>query len=292
MKKEFEMSMVGELTFFLGLQVKQKKEDIFVSQEKYARNIVKKFGLDSKKHASTLMSSSTKLNVDSSRVVSPTLYKSIIGSLLYLTASRPDIAFSVGVCARYQGALKESHLTAVKRILRYINGTPDYGLWYSKDSNACLAGYSDADCAGSVNDRKSTSGGCFYLGKNLVSWMSKKQNSVSLSTAEVGYIAAGSCCTQLLWMKKLLHDYGIPQDTMCIFCDNTSAINLSKNPVQHSKSKYIEIRYHFIRDFVEERVVCLEFIHIDNQKANIFTKPLDGPRFKSLRKTIGVGTIP
>ena len=118
MKKEFEMSMVGELTFFLGLQVKQKKEGIFVSQEKYARNIVKKFGLDSKKHASTPMSSSTKLNVDSFGVeVSPTLYRSIIGSLLYLTASRPDIAFSVGVCARYQAAPKESHLIAVKRII-------------------------------------------------------------------------------------------------------------------------------------------------------------------------------
>ena len=115
MKKEFEMSMVGELTFFLGLQVKQKEEGIFISQEKYARNIVKKFGLDSKKHASTPISSSTKLNVDSSGIeVSPTLYRSIIRSLLYLTASRPDIAFSVGVCARYQAAPKESHLTVVK----------------------------------------------------------------------------------------------------------------------------------------------------------------------------------
>ena len=146
MKKEFEMSIVGKLTFFLGLQVKQRKECIFISQEKYARNIVKKFGLDSKKHASTPMSSSTKLNVDSSGVeVSPILYRSIIRSLLYLTASRPDIAFSVGVCARYQATPKESHLTAVKRIIRYVNGTPDYGLWYSKDSKACLAGYLDAD---------------------------------------------------------------------------------------------------------------------------------------------------
>ena len=141
-----------------------------MSQEKYARNIVKKFGLDSKKHASTPMSSSTKLNVDSSEVeVSPTLYRSIIGSLLYLTVSRPDIAFSVGVCVRYQAAPKESHLTAVKRIIRYINGNPDYGLWYSKDSNECLASYSDVDWGGSVDDRKSTLGGCFYLGNNLVS---------------------------------------------------------------------------------------------------------------------------
>ena len=129
MKKEFKMSMVGEFTFFLGLQVKERKEGIFISQEKYARNIVKKFGLDSKKNAFTPMSSSIKLSVDSSSVeVSPTLYRSIIGSLLYLMTSRPDIAFSVGVCARYQAAPKESHLTTVKRIIRYVNGTPDYGL--------------------------------------------------------------------------------------------------------------------------------------------------------------------
>ena len=113
---------------------------------------------------------------------------------------------------------------------------------------------------------------------------------MSLSTAEAEYIATGSCCTQLLWMKKLLHDYGIPQDTMCFLCDNISAINLSKNSVQHSKLKHIEIRYHFIRDLVEDKVVCLEFIHIDNQKVDIFTKPLDGPRFESLRNTIGIGT--
>ena len=171
----------------------------------------------------------------------------------------------------------------MKRIIRYVNGTSDYGLWYSKDSNACLASYLDADWAGSVDDRKSTLGGCFYLGNNLVSWMSKKQNSMSLSMAEAEYIAAGSCCTQLLWMKRLLHDYRIPQDTMCVFCDNTRAINLSKNLAQHSKSKHIEIRYHFIRDLVEDKVVCLELIHTDNQKTNIFTKPLNGPRFESLR---------
>ena len=142
--------------------------------------------------------------------MSPTLYRSIIRSLLYLTASRPDIAFSVGVCARYQAAPRESHLTTVKRIIRYINGTPNYGLWYSKDSNACLASYSDADWAGSVDDQRSTSGGCFYPGNNLVSWISKKQNSVSLFTAEAKYIAARSCCTQLFWMKKQLHSYRIP----------------------------------------------------------------------------------
>ena len=239
------------------------------------------------------MSSSAKLSLDATGVeVDSTLYRSMIGSLLYRTVSRPDIAFSVRVCARFQVALKESHLMTVKWIIRYINGTSDYGIWYSKDSNECLAGYSDADWAGCINDRKSTLSGCFYLGNNLVSWMSKKWNSVSLSTAEAKYIAVRSCCGQLLWMRKLLHDYGITQDTMCVFCDNTSAINLSKNLVQHSKSKQIEIQYHFIWDLVEEKIVCLEFINTDNQKTDIFTKPLNGLRFESLHKIIGVGIIP
>ena len=131
MKREFEMSIVGELNYFLGLHVKQWKDGIFISQEKYAKNLVKRFGLDSKKHTSTPMSSSAKLSLDATSVdVDPKLYRSMIGSLLYLTASRLDIAFSVGVCARFQAAPKESHLTAVKRIIRYINGTSDYRIWY------------------------------------------------------------------------------------------------------------------------------------------------------------------
>nr|XP_023916639.1 uncharacterized protein LOC112028207 [Quercus suber] len=210
MKREFEMSMVEELNYFLGLQVKQREDGIFISQEKYAKNLVKRFGLDLKKHTSTPMSSSAKLSHDAAGIdVDPTLYRSMIGSLLYLTTSRLDIAFSVGVCARFQATPKESHLTAVKRIIRYINDTSDYGIWYLRDSNECLAGYFDADWAGCIDDRKSTFGGCFYLGNNLVSWMSKKQNSVSLLTAEAEYIAGASCYAQLLWMKKLLHDDGI-----------------------------------------------------------------------------------
>ena len=164
---------------------------------------MKRFGLDSKKHESTPMSFLVKLSFDLAGVeVDPTLYRSIIGSLLYLTASGLDIAFSVGVCAYFQVAPKESHMTVVKRIICYVNRTSDYGIWYLRDSNDCLAGYLDADWARSVDDRKSTSGVCFYLGNNLESWMSKKQNLVSLSTAEAEYIAVGSYCAQLLWMKK------------------------------------------------------------------------------------------
>ena len=122
-------------------------------------------------------------------------------------------------------------MTTLKRIIKYVKTTADFGVWYNKDTNDVLAGYSDADWAGNANDRKSTSGGCFYVGNNLVSQMSKKQNFISLSTAEAEYIAAGSCCTQLLWMQKLLNDYGICQEHHIIYCDNTSAINISKNPI-------------------------------------------------------------
>jgi len=289
MKQEFEMSMIGELNYFLGLQVKQTAEGIFISQSKYARDLVKRFGLDGKSHARTPMSTSVKISSDLvGKSIDPSLYRSMIGSIMYLTASRPDIAFSVGVCARFQANPKESHLTAVKRIIRYVNDTLSYGIWYSRETNLVVVGYSDADWAGNDDDRKSTSGGCFYVGNNLVAWMSKKQASISLSTAEAEYIAAGSCCTQLLWMKTQLGDYRFTQDTMIINCDNTSAINISKNPVQHSRTKHIDIRHHFLRDLVESEVVSLSFIPTENQLANILTKPLDGSRFESLRKAIGV----
>lgn len=185
MQSEFEMSMVGELNFFLGFQIKQMNDGIFISQSKYAKNIVKKFGIDKSSHKRTPAATHVKLTKDESgESVDQSLYRSIIGSLLYLTASRLDIAYVVGVCARYQANPKMSHLTQAKRIVRYISGTADFGLLYSLDTTSTLVGYCDADWAGSAVDRRSTSGGCFYLGNNLISWFSKKQNCISLSTAE------------------------------------------------------------------------------------------------------------
>jgi hypothetical protein len=289
MKQEFEMSIITELNYFLGIQVKQTSKGIFISQSKYAKYLVKRFGLDGKSHARTPMSTSIKISTDlTGKSVDPTLYISMIGSLLYLTASRLDIAFNVGVCARFQANPKESQLTAVKRIIRYVNDTFLYGIWYSREKNLVVAGYSDANCASNVDDRKSTSGGCFYVGNNLVAWNSWKQSSISLSIAEAEYIVAGSHCTQLLWKKKMLYVYGFTKDTMIINCDNTSAINISKNPVQHSQTKHIDIRHHFLRDLVGSQVVSLSFIPTDNELADILTKPLDGSRFESLQKANGV----
>ena len=226
---------------------------------------MKKFGLEYASSVRTLMSPNVKLTVDFfSKSVDPSLHKSMIGGLLYLTASRPDISYSVRVCAKYQANPKKSHMTALKRIIKYVKTTVEFGVWYSKDTSDVLAGYSDADWAWNANDRKSISGSCLYMGNNLVSLMSKKQNSMSLSTAEVEYIVAGSCCTQLLWMQKLLHDYGICQEHLTIYCDNTSAINISKNPIQHSRTKHIEIRHNFIRELVKDCTLTLKFIHTDD----------------------------
>ncbi|XP_075494815.1 secreted RxLR effector protein 161-like [Primulina tabacum] len=162
-------------------------------------------GFKQGEHTKTPMGSNEKLSKDvAAEDVDNTLYRSIIGSLLYLTASRLDLMFSVCLCARYQSNPKISHLKAVKRILRYIAGTIDLGLWYTHETNSNLVGFSDADWAGDLDDRKSTSGGCFYLGNNLISWHSIKQNCVSLSTAESEYVAAGSGCTQLLWMNQMI----------------------------------------------------------------------------------------
>ena len=194
MTTKFEMSMMGELTYFLGLQIKQTEKGISICQEKYLMNLLKKYELTDCSSVKTPMVPPNNLGPDlTGKSVNQTQYRGMIGSLMYLLASRPDIQFSVCLCARYQADPKESHLTAVKRIIRYLKGTPNLGLYYPKCSGFDLKGYTYSDYARCNMDRKSTSGSCQFLGGRLVSWFSKKQKSISTSTAEAEYIAAGSC---------------------------------------------------------------------------------------------------
>jgi hypothetical protein len=215
-------------------------------------------------------------------------YLSMIGSLLYLCASRPDIMLSVCMCARYQSDPKECHLVAVKRILRYLVSMPCFGIWYPKRSTFDLIGYSDSDYAGCKVDRKSTSGTCQFLGRSLVSWSSKKQTFVALSTVEAEYVAAGQCCAQLLWMRQTLQDFGYNLSKVPLLCDNESAIRMADNLVEHSRTKHIDIRHHFLRDHQQKGDIEVYHISTENQLAGIFTKPLDEKTFCRLRSELNV----
>jgi hypothetical protein len=249
MMQKFEMSMMGELTYFLGFQVKQHKDDTFISQTKYTQDLLKRFGMKDAKPAKTPMGMDGHLylNKGGKYVVQKT-YQSMIGSLLYLCASRPDIMLSVCMYAIFQSDPKECHLVAVKRILRYLVSTPCFGIWYPKGSTFDLIEYSDSDYVGCKVDRKSTSGTCQFLGRSLVSWSSKKQTSVALSNVEAEYVATGQCCAQLLWMRQTLRDFGYNLSKVPLLCDNESAIRLVDNPVEHSRTKHIDIWHHFLRD--------------------------------------------
>ncbi|CAM8978671.1 unnamed protein product [Rhodiola kirilowii] len=215
----------------------------------------------------------------------------MIGSLPHLTASRPDIMYSVYLCARFQADPRETHLKAVKRILRYLKGTDTLCLWYPRNGDLRLVGYTDANFVGSKVDRKSTSGMAQFFGTCLVSWDSKKQNSVALSTAEADYITAAACCSHLLWLKQQLTEYGISFDSIPILCDNTSVINISKNHVQHSGTKHIEIKHHFLRDCVEKGLVSVDFYRTKEQVADIFTKALNREPFERLCMELGMTSL-
>ncbi|GJX21292.1 putative ribonuclease H-like domain-containing protein [Tanacetum coccineum] len=289
MHKRFQMSSMGKLTFFLGLQVEQRKDGIFLSQDKYVYDILKKFGFTTMKTTSKPMETHKSL---SSNVVEPDvdvhLYRSMIGTLIYLTSSRSDIMFAICACSRFQVTPKVSHMHAVKRIFRYLKGKPTLGLWYPKDSPMDLIAYSDSDYAGASIDRKSTTGGCQFLGSRLVSWQCKKQTIVANSTTEAEYIAASHCCGQVLWLQNQLLDYGYNFMRTKIHIDNESTISVIKNPVSHSKTKHIEIRFHFIRDSYEKKLIEMVKIHTDNNVADLLTKAFDVTRFEFLIASIGM----
>ncbi|GKB08801.1 hypothetical protein Tco_0837113 [Tanacetum coccineum] len=231
----------------------------------------------------------TKLDADlQGTPVDQTKYRSMIGGLMYLTASRLDIAFVTFVCARYQARPTKKHLKEVKRIFRYLRQSINMGLWYSKDSGFELIAYADADHAGCNDDCKSTSGGIQFLGDKLVSWSSKKQDCTAMSSAKAEYVSLSACCAQVIWMRTQLLDYGFHYHKIPIYCDSKSAIAISCNPVQHSRTKHINIRYHFIKEHVEKGTIELYFVGTEYQLADLFTKALPKERFEFLVHKIGM----
>ncbi|GKC87783.1 retrovirus-related pol polyprotein from transposon TNT 1-94 [Tanacetum coccineum] len=257
MTTKFKMSMMGQMSFFLGLQISQKPRGIFLNQSKYAYEIIKKYGLLTSDSVDTPMVEKNKLDEDlQGTPVDATLYRGMIGSLMYLTSSRPDLIYAVCLCARMS-----------------------------------LTVYANADQAGCQDTRHSTSGSAQFLGDKLVSWLSKKQKSTAISSTEAEYIALSGCCAQIIWMRSQLTDYGFQFNKIPLYCDNKSAIALCCNNVQHSRAKHIDVRYHFIKEQVKNRIVELYFVRTEYQLADIFTKPLPRERFNFLIEKLGTRSM-
>ncbi|GJY14092.1 hypothetical protein Tco_0383401 [Tanacetum coccineum] len=280
MHGRFEMSLMGEMKFFLGLQIHQSPRGIFINQAKYTLEILKKHGMEKGQSIGTSMATKPKLDADlSGEPVDQTDYRSKIGSLMYLTSSRPDIVQVVCYCARYQARPTEKHLKEVKRIFQYLRGTIHIGLWYPKGSCFELTAFSDVDHA--------PFGGTQFLGDKLVSWMLKKQDCTAMSSAEAEYVALSASCAQVMWMRTQLQDYGFNYNKIPC-CDSQSARAISCNPVQYSRTKHIHTRYHFIKEQVENGIIKLYFVRTEYQLADMFTKALPEERFQYLVRRIGM----
>jgi hypothetical protein len=239
------------------------------------------------KSMNTPMEAKLKLLVDiSSNLIDATLYRQIIGSLMYLMNTKPDICFAVNTLSQFLVEPRRVHLVAAKHVMRYLKGTMDYGLSYD---DFTLTGYTDVDWAGSVADKKSTSGCCFSLGSAMISWQSRKQSSISLSTAETEYIAACSASCEATWLQKLLTGlFDLEMRATTILCDNQSCIKMTENHVFHDRSKHIEIRYHFIRDMVQRGALKLQYISTDEQVVDVMTNPLSRVKFEHFRDKLGI----
>ncbi|GAU16794.1 hypothetical protein TSUD_200370 [Trifolium subterraneum] len=269
MMKTFDMTDLGKMRHFLGIEVIQNEQGIFLCQQRYAKDVLERFNMDKSNVVSSPIVTGTKLSKhDKSEEVNPTQFKQIVGSLMYLTATRPDVMFVVHMIARFMEHPLETHMIAAKRILRYIR---------------------DSDYGGDSDDRKSTSGYVFVLGPGAVSWSSRKQPIVTLSTTEAEFIAAAYCVCQGSWLKRILENLGLEQkQCLDVFCDNNSTIKLSKNPVLHGRSKHIDIRFHFLRNLSGEGMIELKHCTSQNQLADIMTKALKLEAFERLRERLGV----
>jgi hypothetical protein len=293
MMNVFDMTDMGKMRFFLGIEVIQKANGNFICQKKYAIEVLKRFGMAESNPVSSPIVPGVKLNKDDQGVqVDESYYKQIVGSLMYLTTTRPDMMFSVSLISRFMSRPTELHLQAAKRILRYLQGTTNFGILYKRDGMDELRAFTDSDYAGDVEDRKSTSGYVFLMSSGAVSWLSKKQPIVTLSTTEAEFVAAAGCASQAVWMRRVLENLGLAQkECTTIWCDNSSTIKLSKNPVMHGRSKHIDVRFHFLRDLVNDGIIQLLHCRTQEQIADLMTKALKVETFQKLREELGVCKI-
>jgi hypothetical protein len=302
---EFDMKDLGLMHYYLGLEVWKKLVEVFLGQGKYAIKILQKFGMmDCKSMDTPMITDIRKIRDSYSDPVDPSLYRQLIGSLMYLVNTRLDILFIMNTLSQFQVEPRHEHWTAANHVLRYILGTLNYGLRYTTSSDIQLHGFTDSNWAGSAEERKSTSGMCFSVGSAMISWGNMKHKSVALRIAEAEYIAAceacteaeyiaaceacteaeyiAACeaCTEAIWLRKLIPElFDQVPDSTIIHSDNQSCIRLLEHPVFHERSKHIEIKYYFIQDKVQEGELKLQYIPTDEQTTNILTKPLSRIKF-------------
>ncbi|KAG6526600.1 hypothetical protein ZIOFF_016592 [Zingiber officinale] len=291
MMTEFEMSDLGLLSYYLGIEVEQQKSRISLRQSAYAKKILSQFKMADCNATKHPMEPKTQLHKDlEGTPVDATEYRRIVGCLRYLLHTRPDLSYSVGMASRYMERPTIMHHRVVKQILRYLKGTIYFGLVYIKGPQEIgIFGYSDSDLAGDLDGRKSTSGMTFYFNESLVSWNSQRQKTVALSSCEAEFMAATTAACHALWLRSLASELtGVKSKPVTLFVDNKSAIALMKNPVFHGRSKHIDTRFHFIRECIEKGQIVVEFVNTGEQRADALTKALPGVKLAAMRQLLGV----
>ncbi|GJY44180.1 ribonuclease H-like domain-containing protein [Tanacetum coccineum] len=281
LNNEFDMTDLGALNYFLGISADRTPTGLFLSQKKYALQLLERAHMVTCNPSRTPVDTESKLGPEGVPVQDPTLYRSLAGGLQYLTFTRPDLSYAVQHICLYMHDPREPHFAALKRILRYVRGTVDFGLKLYVSATTSLVGYTDADWAGCPSTRRSTSGYCVFLGDNILSWSAKRQHTISRSSAEAEYQGVANVVAETAWIRNLLRELHSPLSTATlVYCDNVSAVYMSANLVQHQGMKHIEIDIHFVRDMVTAGHVCVLHVPSHFHYADIFTKGLLTALFK------------
>ena len=290
---EFELKDLGNLKYFLGIEVAKSAQEISLCQRKYVIDLLTEMDMLDCKLAETLIKVNHGLLIDEDQV--PTdkdKYQRLVGRLIYLSHTRPDIAYAVSVVSQFMHCPSKEHMEAVYRVLRYLKSSPGKGLFFGRYNDYKISGYTDADWAGDHTDRKSTSGYFMFVGKNLVTWRSKKQKVVARSSAEAEFrgMAHGVC--ELIWIKRIIQDLGLKHpEPMMLHCDNKAAIAIANNPVQHDRTKHVEVDRHFIKDHLNQGTISLPFVSSQTQLADVLTKAVSGNIFHSSLDKLGMMDI-